>query len=88
MMGQVITKSREEALSEYKIDFLFVDSIKSYYGVIDGLTIEPVWIPKIAVGKNLRLKSWWVSQYISGKTIWKKVETKIVQTKLKNFFDA
>jgi hypothetical protein len=88
MMAQVITKSRDNEMSDYKIDYLFVDSIKSYYGVIDGLTIEPVWVPKIAVGKDLRLKSWWVNQYKSGKTIWKKIETRVVQTKLKNFFNT
>ncbi|MHA1200293.1 MAG: hypothetical protein ACTSQF_13285 [Candidatus Heimdallarchaeaceae archaeon] len=85
-MGQVIQQTREEEeLSDYQIDYLFVDSIKSYYGIIDGLTIEPVWVPKSATGKDLRIKIWWVNQYKSGKSIRRKVETKVVQTKLKIF---
>jgi len=89
MMSQIIHQIREEEeLSDYRIDYLFVDSIKSYYGIVDGLTLEPVWIPKSAVGKDLRIKTWWVNQYKSGKSIRKKVETKVVQTKLKIFFDT
>jgi len=85
-MGQVIQQTREEEeLSDYQIDYLFVDSIKSYYGIIDGLTIEPVWVTKSATGKDLRIKIWWVNQYKSGKSIRRKVETKVVQTKLKIF---
>ena len=88
-MTQVIHQAqREDDLSDYRIDYLFVDSIKSYYGVVDGLTLEPVWIPKSAVGKNLRIKNWWVNQYKSGRSIRRKIETKVVQTKLKNFFDS
>ncbi len=88
MVQSVQQKQGEDGLSDYKIDYLFVDSIKSYYGLIDGLTIEPVWIPKSAVGKDLRIMSWWVNQYKSGKSIKKKVETKIVQTKLKIFLNS
>jgi hypothetical protein len=78
----------EEGLTDYRIDYLLVDSIKSYYGVIDGLTLDPVWIPKSAVGRDLRIKAWWINQYKSGKSIRRKVETKLVQTKLKNFFNS
>ena len=34
MMSQIIHQIREEEeLSDYRIDYLFVDSIKSYYGI-------------------------------------------------------
>jgi len=88
MMSTIVQREQEEELSDYKIDYLLVDSIKSYYGIVDGLTLDPVWIPKSAVGKDLRIKHWWVNQYKSGKSIRKKVETKVVQTKLKHFFNS
>ena len=90
IMSQVqveITKDPNEDFTDYRIDFLIADSHKSYYGIIDGLTIEPVWIPKSAVDKKYRIKRWFVDQYKSGKPTWKKIESKVVQKKLKHFIN-
>ena len=75
----------DDEYSEYKLDYILAESFKSYYATIDGLTIEPVWIPKICVNKNYRVKNWWVNQFKAGKPTWKKIEIKVVQKKLKHF---
>ena len=75
----------DEHYSEYTLDYILAESFKSYYATVDGLTIEPVWIPKSCVDKKYRIKNWWIIQFKSGKTTWKKIETKIVQKKLKHF---
>ncbi|MCG3254717.1 MAG: hypothetical protein KAU62_01435 [Candidatus Heimdallarchaeota archaeon] len=71
----------------YELDYILAETFKSFYATIDGLTIDPVWIPKAAVNKNLTVKPWWVKLFKEGKTEWKKEEKKIIQTKLKHFFD-
>lgn len=78
----------DEEFSDYTIDYILAESFKSYYATIDGLTIEPVWIPKSCVNKDYRIKIWWMKQFKSGKSTRKKVETKIVQKKLKHFFET
>ena len=78
----------DEEFSDYIIDYILAESFKSYYVTVDGLTIDPVWIPKSCVDKNYRIKIWWIKQFKSGKSTRKKVETKIVQTKLKHFFET
>ena len=82
------TNDSKEEFTSYKINFLIADSHKSYYGIIDGLIIEPVWVPKSAVNEDYRIKKWFINQYKSGKTTWKKIDTKVVQKKLKHFFDS
>ena len=78
----------DEEFSDYIIDYILAESFKSYYVTVDGLTIDPVWIPKSCVDENYRIKIWWIKQFKSGKSTRKKVETKIVQTKLKHFFET
>ncbi len=78
----------DEEFSDYTLDYILAESFKSYYATIDGLTIEPVWIPKSCVNKEYCIKLWWINQFKSGKSTWKKVETKTVQTKLKHFFET
>ncbi|MCG3260275.1 MAG: hypothetical protein H7644_11040 [Candidatus Heimdallarchaeota archaeon] len=78
----------DEEFSDYIIDYILAESFKSYYATIDGLTIEPVWIPKSCVNKDYHIKCWWINQFKSGKSTWKKVETKVVQKKLKHFFET
>ncbi len=70
----------------HKLDYILAETLKSFYAAIDGLTIDPVWIPKAYVNKDLTVKSWWVKLFKEGKTEWKKEDKKIVQTKLKNYF--
>ncbi len=70
----------------YKLDYILAETLKSFYATIDGLTIDPVWIPKAAVNKeDFSVKSWWIKLFEEGKTVWKKEEKKIVQTKLNKF---
>ena len=57
-----------DKLSDYKLNYILVDSLKYYYGIIDGLSIEPIWIPKKAVGKDYRIKQWLVDQFNEGET--------------------
>ena len=52
--------------------------VKNNGRIVDGLAIDPVWIPKAAVNKDLTVKSWWVKLFKEGKTEWKKEEKKIV----------
>ena len=78
----------DEEFSDYIIDYILAESFKSYYVTVDGLTIDPVWIPKSCVDKNYRIRIWWIKQFKSGKSTRKKVETKLVQTKLKHFFET
>ena len=66
----------------YELDYILAETFKSFYATIDGLTIDPVWIPKACVTKNLTVKTWWVRLFKEGKTEWKKEEKKLVQTKL------
>ena len=78
--------SHQEEAPTYTLDYILAETFKSFYATIDGLTIDPVWIPKAAVNKeDLSVKSWWVKLFIEGKTVWKKEKKKRVQTKLKHF---
>ena len=60
-------EAREEELLEYSIDYLIVDRIRSFFGIVDGLTVDAVCIPKIAVGKGMRIKKWFVKVLKEGK---------------------
>lgn len=35
-------EAREEELLEYSIDYLIVDRIRSFFGIVDGLTVDAV----------------------------------------------
>ena len=83
-----LKSSNDEEFSDYFIDYLLTETFKSYYATIDGLTIDPVWIPKACITKDLTVKDWWVKLFKEGKTEWKKEEKKIVQKKLEYFFDT
>ena len=78
----------DEEFSEYTLSYIIAESFKSFYATIDGLTIEPVWIPKTCVNEKYRIKNWWINQFKAGKTTWKKLETKVVQKKLKHFLNT
>ena len=81
-----LDSSKEEDEPAYELDYILAETLKSFYATIDGLTIDPVWIPKAAVNKeDLSVKSWWVKLFREGKTEWKKEEKKIVQSKLTAF---
>ena len=70
----------------YTLDYVLAETDSSYYATIDGLTIEPVWIPKTAIIKeNYSVKDWWFKLFKEGKTEWKKEEKKMVQSKLTSF---
>jgi len=76
---------QEEQYSEYKLDFIFAETRKSYYGIIDGLTIDPKWIPKSMIGKNFRVKKWYIELIKEGRTLTEPKEKKMKQVKLTNF---
>ena len=48
-----IESSQEEEQSIYALDYILAETLKSFYATIDGLTIDPVWIPKACVNKDL-----------------------------------
>ncbi len=85
MATEADMEAREEELSEYTIDYLIVDGIRLFYGTVDGLTVDAVWLPKIAVGKGMRIKKWYVKVLKEGKTDWKPKEKKMKQTELMKF---
>ena len=72
----------DETLSEFKLNYILVDSLKFYYGIVDGLSIEPIWIPKIAVDKNYRIKKWLITQFKEGETTLRRMGKKLTQTSL------
>ena len=78
-------EEKDDELIEYKIDIILAETKKSYYGVIDGVTVEPKWIPKGIVGKNFRIENWYVQMIKEGKTEWEPKEKKMKQVKLTNF---
>ena len=80
-----IESSQEDDQPVYELDYILAETFKFFYTTIDGLTVDPVWIPKAAVNKDLSVKSWWVKLFREGKTEWKKEEKKIKQTKLTSF---
>ena len=81
-----LDSSQEEA-PVYKLDYILAETLKSFYATIDGLTIDPVWIPKAAISRaDLSVKSWWVKLFKEGKTEWKKEDKKLVQKKLNNYY--
>ena len=69
----------------YELDYILAETLKSFFATIDGLTIDPVWITKAAINKDLSVKSWWIKLFQEGKRVWKKEEKKIKQTKLISF---
>lgn len=75
----------EDQLSEYKLNYILIDSLKYYYGIIDGLSIEPIWIPKTAVANDHRIKQWLVDQFKEGETTLKRMGKKITQTSLATY---
>ena len=74
-----------EELTDYRIDFILAETKKSYYGIIDGVTVEPKWIPKRVVGKDFRIENWYVQLIKEGKTEWEPKEKKMKQVILINF---
>lgn len=78
-------EEKGEELTEYKIDIILAETQKSYYGIIDGVTVEPKWIPKRVVGKDFRIENWYVQLIKEGKTEWEVKEKKMKQVKLTNF---
>jgi hypothetical protein len=76
---QVKTNS---ALSDFKLNYILVDSLKYYYGIVDGLSIEPIWIPKSAVDKDYHIKQWLIDQFKEGETTLKRMGKKLTQTSL------
>lgn len=72
----------DETLSEFKLNYILVDSLKFYYGIVDGLSIEPIWIPKSAVDKDYRIKQWLIDQFKEGETTLKRMGKKLTQTSL------
>ena len=75
----------DSKLTDYKLSTILVDSLKYYYGIIDGLTVEPIWIPKSAVNEDLRVKEWLVRQFKEGETTLKRMGKKLTQTSLATF---
>ena len=80
-----LEEEKGEVLIEYKIDIILAETQKSYYGIIDGVTVEPKWIPKRVVGKDFRIENWYVKLIKEGKTEWEHKEKKMKQVKLTNF---
>ena len=78
-------KEEAEELIEYRIDIILAETQKSYYGIIDGVTVEPKWVPKRVVGKDFRIENWYVRLSKEGKTEWEPEEMKMKQVKLTNF---
>lgn len=74
-----------DALSEFKLNYILVDSLKYYYGIVDGLSIEPIWIPKSAVTKDYHIKQWLIDQFKEGETTLKRMCKKLTQTSLVKF---
>ena len=74
-----------EELTEYKLDIILAETQKSYYSIIDGVTVEPKWIPKRVVGKDFRIENWYVKLIKEGKTEWEPKEKKMKQTDLTNY---
>ncbi len=72
----------DAALSDFKLNYILVDSLKFYYGIVDGLSIEPIWIPKSAVDKNYHIKQWLIDQFREGETTLKRMGKKLTQTSL------
>ncbi|MHA1345402.1 MAG: hypothetical protein ACTSVO_13635 [Candidatus Heimdallarchaeaceae archaeon] len=72
----------DNALSEFKLNYILVDSLKFYYGIIDGLSIEPIWVPKSAVDKDYRIKQWLIDQFNEGESTLKRMGKKLTQTSL------
>lgn len=72
----------DEMLSEFKLNYILVDSLKFYYGIVDGLSIEPIWVPKSAVDKDLSIKQWLIDQFKEGETTLKRMGKKLTQTSL------
>ena len=58
----------EEDLTEYKLDIILAETQKSYNGIIDGVTVEPKWIPERVVGKDFRIEYLYVKLIKEGKT--------------------
>ena len=75
----------DESLSEYKLNYILVDSLKYYYGIVDGLSIEPIWVPKSALSKDYRIKQWLIDQFNEGETTLKRMGKKITQTSLATY---
>lgn len=75
----------DDALSEFKLNYILVDSLKYYYGIVDGLSIEPIWIPKSAVTKDYHIKQWLIDQFKEGETTLKRMGKKLTQTSLVKF---
>lgn len=75
----------EEELTEYKLDIILAETQKSYYGIIDGVTVEPKWIPKRVVCKDFRIENWYIKLIKEGKTEWEPKEKKMKQTELANY---
>ena len=75
----------DESLSEYKLNYILVDSLKYYYGIVDGLSIEPIWIPKTALSKDYRIQQWLIDQFNEGETTLKRMGKKITQTSLATY---
>ncbi|MBY9000267.1 MAG: hypothetical protein KGD64_05080 [Candidatus Heimdallarchaeota archaeon] len=72
----------DEMLSEFKLNYILVDSLKFYYGIVDGLSIEPIWIPKSAVTNDYSIKQWLINQFNEGDTTLKRMGKKLTQTSL------
>ncbi len=78
-------EEKAEELINYKLDIILAETQKSYYGIIDGVTVEPKWITKRVVGKDFRIESWYVKLIKEGKIEWEPKEKKMKQVKLTNF---
>lgn len=80
-MSKLLVKT-DNNLSEFKLNYILVDSLKFYYGIVDGLSIEPIWIPKSAVDKDYCIKQWLIDQFNEGETTLKRMGKKLTQTSL------
>jgi len=45
--------SSQEDEPVYELDYILAETIKSFYATIEDLTIDPIWIPKAAVNRDL-----------------------------------
>ena len=78
-------REEQEETIEYFLDFILAETQKSYYATIDGVTVEPKWIPKKAVGKNFKVENWYVKLIKEGKTDSEPKEKKMKRVKLTSF---
>ena len=78
-------EEKEEEYSEYKIDIIYQEGMKTFYATIAGLTEEPKWIPKKVISNDFKIKKWYIRALKEGRLEEGRKEKKMEQMKLSYF---